>query len=76
MERNLESGEMEIKVATNHGRFIVATSPIVVNAFYDHVAQIARRDIAAILTEEQSQMTEESNESRSNDRPEEGAEES
>lgn len=52
LERDITSGQMEVKVITNHGRFIVAVNPIVVDAFYDHVAQRAREDIEKILAQE------------------------
>lgn len=50
--RDVESGRMEVKVDTNHGRFHVAAEPTLVDAFYDHITRIARTDIKEILEQE------------------------
>ncbi len=47
--RNVQSGRMEVKVETNHGRFHVAVEPTLVDAFYDHVTRVAKSDIEEIL---------------------------
>ena len=61
MIRNVQSGRMEVKVETNHGRFHVAVEPTLVDAFYDHVVRVARADIETILEQERSEQQGEKN---------------
>lgn len=52
-ERDIQSGQMVVKVLTNHGRFVVGIDHRIAERFYDMVVEKARTDIEQILTEEE-----------------------